>query len=160
MLDGKLGKNGLAWYLSGLAHGHLGDRSAGEELAEASTLLAASEFPELRMLSERARAARVEYGARSEASRLAATLRTEGALDPVVHLHLGRYFEAAGRRSDATQHFARAGQLAEQNGRVLFELGSVYFGPKTEWAYDLWRRYLELAPSGERALQTKKRLEE
>ncbi len=160
LLEGKLGENGLSWYLSGLAHGHRGDTIAGEELAKASTLLAASTYPELRMLSERARAARVEYGPRAEAVRLAATLHTEGSLDPVVHLHLGRYYEAIGHRADATQHFARAGQLAEQNGRVLFELGRVYYGPKTAWAFDLWRRYLDLSPSGERADQTRKRLEE
>ncbi|MFT5686507.1 MAG: tetratricopeptide (TPR) repeat protein, partial [Myxococcota bacterium] len=152
--------SGLAWYLSGLARGHQKDTRAGEELARASTLLAQSSHPELRMLAERARAAQIEHGPRSESARLVRTLRTEGSLDPVVHLHLGRYFESLGRRTDATQHFARAGQLAEQNGRVLFELGRVYYGPKTAWAFDLWQRYLELSPSGERAEQTQKRLEE
>ena len=160
LIDGALGDDGLAWYLSGLARGHQGDSAADAELEKASTLLAEASAPELRMLAARARAARVEYGPRRSASRLATTLRTEGSLDPVVHLHLGRYFERLGRRTDATQHFARAGQLAEQNGRVLFELGRVYFGPKTTWAFDLWRRYLELTPSGERAEQTKKRITE
>lgn len=159
-VDGSLGDDGLAWYLSGLARGHQGDAAAGADLEKASALLAEASAPEIRMLTERARAARVEYGPRSTASRLATALRTEGSLDPVVHLHLGRYFERLGRRTDATQHFARAGQLAEQNGRVLFELGRVYYGPKTTWAFDLWRRYLELIPSGERAEQTKKRITE
>ncbi len=151
--------DGLPWYLAGMAMGHLGDASATTTLLRASELLAESEHVELRALSARAQAALVEYGSRAQAAQLASTLRTAGSTDPHVHLHLGRYFDRIGRRTDSAQHLARAGELADQSARVLFELGLFYYGPRTPWAYDLWQRYLQLAPSGDRAERTRERLQ-
>jgi tetratricopeptide (TPR) repeat protein len=80
--------------------------------------------------------------------------------DAVAHVYLGRWYEAAGRRALAAQHFDRAPQLAPELGLGWYEKGRFYLDARDGFSRSgaAWTSYLALAPTGPRADAAKDKL--
>lgn len=152
--------SGLAWFVLGNALGVTGEEGAARALDRAHQLLQATGDPLDAILAVRALGAEVEYGSRSTAADRIRLLGEAGNRDPIVEVHLARYYNTIGRPAKAAEHFDRAVAVGPENAVALYERGLFYFDPqgRMEWALEAWRRYLDLGPSGPRAERTKERL--
>lgn len=133
------------------AQGH--DADAFDLATKALTALDASSAPFERRLVPRAAALRVLVAPPAQAPSLADEVEAKWPADPVAHVYLGRYFEGAGRKALAAQHFDRAASLGAETGLALYEKGRFYAdaGDALGRSAQAWKAYLGLAPSGTRA---------
>ena len=115
---GKRAQAGLTWYVLGLALGEGEDKVADKALERAERLFSGSADPLDGVLAARAAAARAEFGPASDSRARAREAVELSETDPVVHVHIGRAYESAGRHSAAAQHFDKAAKL----------------GPRTPWS--------------------------
>ncbi|MFZ5482064.1 MAG: hypothetical protein ACOZNI_35210 [Myxococcota bacterium] len=88
-----------------------------------------------------------------EAEALAKEAEAKAGEDAVAHVWLGRFYEGAGRRALAAQHFDRAVVLGPEVGLAWYEKGRFYSDARDRLGRteEAWRSYLALAPTGARA---------
>ena len=130
---------------------------AASIVASAAATLAASEDPMIRRYARRAEVLAATLLPEAEAAAKVATLRQSGIADAVAHVYIGRYYERAGQRILAAQHFDRAADLEPELGVALYEKGRFYAdaGDDQSRTEAAWQAYLALAPSGPRAERAK-----
>lgn len=130
---------------------------AASIVASAATTLAAAEEPIIRRFARRAEVLAATLLPEAEAAAKVGALRQSGIADAVAHVYFGRYYERAGQRILAAQHFDRAADLEPELGVALYEKGRFYAdaGDDKVRTDAAWQAYLALAPSGPRAERAK-----
>jgi tetratricopeptide (TPR) repeat protein len=80
--------------------------------------------------------------------------------DPVAWVLVARKLEIAGQRASAERLYQAAVGIGPESATALYSLGLFWFDPRAslESARAVWRRYLDLQPSGDRARRTRARM--
>jgi tetratricopeptide (TPR) repeat protein len=153
---------GIAWMVLGLATGEVDGVAprADRALLRATEILDSTGDPFDRLLADQAEAARLEYGNIDDLRTWVETLRGDRKPGAHVHHRLSRTYEKLGRLEEAEAHADKAARMAPESAPILFGQGLFYYDPRRSISHAqvIWRRYLELEPTGERAARTKERL--
>ncbi|MBM4392137.1 MAG: hypothetical protein FJ090_13530 [Deltaproteobacteria bacterium] len=120
--------------------------------SDAASALADASDPFVSRLALRAQALAVTLGPDAAATRVI-KWRNTGIPDAAAHVFLARYWERAGNRVLAAQHFDRAVELEPELGLALYEKGRFYADANDaqDRTRKAWADYLALAPTGPRA---------
>jgi len=80
--------------------------------------------------------------------------------DPVAWVMVARQLELAGQRASAEELYQEAVEIGPESATALHALGLFWFDPRAsfESARTVWRQYLDLQPSGDRARRTRARM--
>jgi Tfp pilus assembly protein PilF len=80
--------------------------------------------------------------------------------DPVAWVLVARKLETAGQRASAEALYQAAVEIGPESATALYALGLFWFDPRAsfESARTVWRQYLDLQPSGDRARRTRARM--
>ncbi|MEC9390486.1 MAG: hypothetical protein VX944_10470 [Myxococcota bacterium] len=148
----------LAAWVRGMALLDLGSPKAGVALEPAIEGWGAVSQPMTRILVSRARVA--QSIATGDLDAMAAALNTWAANDPVAMAMVAQRMDEAGQRVSAEQLFEQAVEIGPESAVALHALGLFWFDPRAslESARSVWRRYLDLQPSGDRARRTRARM--
>lgn len=143
----------LGSYLAALGAVQARAPDAATLLTTSADLLKASPAPFERRLAPRVAAMVPMVTPAGKAPSLVEDAEAGAGSDPFAHVFLGRYYEAAGRRAAAAQHFDRAAELGPQAGLAWYEKARFYQDARDSLgrSEDAWRTYLNLGPTGPRA---------
>lgn len=150
---------GLANYVEGLALWSLGSQDADATLALAVERLSATGDPLDRVLAARAAATRAEAGPPDQIATRLREAFSLAALDPEVHVRLGRAYAARAATERAEYHFRRAVELGAEHGGAWFARANwdVASSRRADARASL-ERYLTLGPTGPRAQTARQQL--
>ncbi len=149
-------EDGEVQYLQGLAWSLQGETRRGiTQLEEAAGVLSQEGDPLLRRLGPRALALAARFAGPIEGRLLAVEAIREGNDDAWVHVQLGQLEESGGNRRDASRHFERAVGLAPALALAHYHRGEFLLEDASRTlrkeAWESWRLYLEMKPTGPRA---------
>jgi hypothetical protein len=156
LLEGEGGT--LAAWVRGMALMDLGSPKALAALEPVMEGWADVSEPMIRMLVGRARVAQAVTS--GDLAQMVQAVEQWGATDPVSHVMVARRLDEAGQQVSAEQMFQQAVDIGPENAMALHALGLFWFDPRAslESARTVWRQYLDLQPSGDRARRTRARM--
>ena len=136
----------------------LGSPKASVALEPAIEGWGAVSQPMTRILVSRARVAQAI--ATDDLDAMAAAVDTWANNDPVAMTMVAQRMDEAGQRVSAEQLFEQAVEIGPESAVALHALGLFWFDPRAslDSARSVWRRYLDLQPSGNRARRTRARM--
>lgn len=148
----------LASWVRGMALLDMGSPDASVALEPAVEGWAGVSQPMIRILVARARVAQAM--STGDLELMMATLEEWGSSDPVAMIMVAQRMDEAGQRATAQQLFQDAASRGPESAIALHALGLFWFDPRSslDSARSVWRRYLDLQPSGDRARRTRARM--
>ena len=148
----------LAAWVRGMALLDLGSPKAGAALEPVIEGWADVSQPMIRILVGRAHVGQAI--ATGDLVQMEAALERWAATDPVGMVMVAQRMDAAEQRASAEQLFQEAVATGPESAQALHALGMFWFDPRSNMdsARAVWRRYLDLQPSGDRARRTRARM--
>ena len=148
----------LAAYVRGMALFSLNQEGSLASLEQ--VLVAWSDVPEpmTQILVGRARAAKALLS--QPLFEVEAKIREIAPTDPVVFVMLARAMDGTGQRASAERLYLEAVAKGPQSAMAQHALGLFWFDPQGDLsgAREVWRRYLDLQPNGDRARRARARM--